>query len=1154
MRLASLCFLLFFGFLVPTGTAQLPPLIHRIAPVDTAVDTHEPAVSVSSFSEELGQAFFPNASGLMLPGSPKLNAQPLKAEMLVSINNTSNYNILAAHEPKSSPRHWELFTMPGSGFLAVYLPGNQPDHLYTTTSLADGKPHTVVLHFHNNQAELFCDDRRIGTIPLNRPYSETPPHTVFAVGTLVEGTLSCNGIIDNLRVTGENDQLLLFCDFEPLSEIVPQGHLQKICEQYGISAKGFVYKIDGLLGELCNYRVATSSMLLDRLFPTSGPAVDPTVQPGEKPTKDVPRKKITVEDLQRAIQKYHLKTVNAEDFRSGVLDYWGEMFYDLQNQIDGTTPLPRGAAEQVYDSHALVLPTETYPAAIVHRRTGALLEWVRTKYPAEWNQDNGRLRQLQADWNTLAETFAAKKAAADWTIGDYAAVCALRRLVMFADPALKDVDRILFLARANYAGSRLTNQYNTDRMGGHFATQNYGFNTIHGGGIFTIADWKSPNPTITNLIEGRIVVPGAVSRLARKKLDYGSFNSPRLDYDGQTVYFSHSGSQKHRWMWTPDTVWNLFKMQVDGTDIVQLTDESFNDFDPCPLPDGRVVFISERRGGFIRCFDESAWLRVTTYVLHSMKNDGSDIYPISFFETSEWQPSVDNNGMLVYTRWDYTDRENCLGSNFWICNPDGRNPRAPHANYPLPWHTLETNPLDPSVPLREMDDYDKSKPLTELVDDMNFLIGKKHGDHRFGTCPDAPSALPMTEMQIKAIPDSHKYIFTAAPHHGETFGSLCILDLREKNDYHMNQTRRITPYVPFPESESPGRSQYRYGSPWALNEDTFLCNSWEELVLLDRFGNEELICERELLPIGYDPRLRLTEPVPVLPRKVPPVIPQQTTLGIDHVHEDQTARIGIVNVNIVDLPMPKERSVKQLRVLQVIPKPNPWMNKPNIGYAPENTPRIPLGIVPVEDDGSVFFEVPPNKQLIFQTLDENGMAIRTMRSVAFVHPGEQLVCTGCHEPVNEAAPASYSGKAFRRPPSTLQPEIGAIEPISFYRTVKPVFENSCIGCHREQQSGPVKMDFEDLRPSVFYFAGGMRGTTMTSGAGGGSRSVSGFFGAANSRLGQVLLDENHQEQVLVEDRRRIFLWLDANAPRLGAFVDEEAQRRGEPVFPVLDND
>jgi hypothetical protein len=311
-----------------------------------------------------------------------------------------------------------------------------------------------------------------------------------------------------------------------------------------------------------------------------------------------------------------------------------------------------------------------------------MLELLRKRHGNLFNGPNSTLARLDADAKRLRDGIL-KKPVSEIGKAEYFAACALRRQIMFADPLLTEIDRILFLGRACYSGSRLTNARNYDDMGGHFATQNYGFNSIHGGGIFTIAGWRGKQPTVKNLIEGRTVVPGAEGRLAGRKLDYGSFHSPELDYDGQTVYFSHSGSTEHRWVWSPDTSFNLFKMRVDGNDIMQLTDGSHHDFDPCPLPDGRVAFISERRGGFIRCFTEGAWLRVTTYVLHSMKADGSDIYPISFFETSEWQPSVDNNGMLVYTRWDYVDRENCLGSQFWTCFPDGRDPRAPTANYPL---------------------------------------------------------------------------------------------------------------------------------------------------------------------------------------------------------------------------------------------------------------------------------------------------------------------------------------------------------------------------------------------------------------------------------------------------------------------------------------
>ncbi|MDR0869399.1 MAG: hypothetical protein LBN39_01255 [Planctomycetaceae bacterium] len=1149
-----------FIFCCGIASAQLPPTIHRIAAVDTAVDMTDTAEhSVASINAEHGKAFAPNRDGIKLPGSPKLNAEPLRVEMFARIDDSKPFNILVAHEPKNSPRHWELFSFAGNGHLALYIPGNKPDHLIAPVNVADGVWRKLAVEFRDGNASLLIDGKSIASMPLNRPKTETPPNTVFAVGSLVEGNLSCHGIIDDLNVFGGNDELLYSCSFEPLDSsadnLLLSETIRKICSENHLSPNGTSFAVSGSLGNLIGGRVSVSSSLLDRLFPTAGQNIEPTVKSGEKPPKNVPKLDGSVDDLRRAISEHKLTAVDPEKFRPGIFAAWGEQYVDLQNQIQGKTKLPRGAAEQVYDKHALILPEETDPMQVVLRRTGALLEMLRKKQGELWNAPNSKFSRLQNDWEKLCQSRDRKVAEKS----DYFAACALRREIMFAEPELESIDRILFLARANYAGSRLTNERNTDRMGGHFATQNYGFNTIHGGGIFTITDWRTKTPQVKNLTEGRTIVPGVVSRLAGTKFDGGSFGCPELDYDGQTVYFSHSNSREHRWLWTPDTVWHLFKMQVDGSDIVQLTDGSYNDFDPCPLPDGRVAFISERRGGFIRCFDENAWLRVTTYVLHSMKNDGSDIYPISFFETSEWQPSVDNNGMLVYTRWDYTDRENCLGSNFWTCFPDGRNPRAPHGNYPLPWHTLNHNPLDRSIPLREMDDFDKTKTLTELSDDMAFLIGKKHGDHRFGHCPDAPSALPMTEMQIRAIPDSHRYIFTAAPHHGETFGSLCILDLREKNDYHANQFRRITPYVPFPESESPARGQYRYGSPWALNEDIFLCNSWEDLVILDRFGNEELICEREILPIGYDPRLRLTEPVPVRPRTKPPIIPQQTAQGEDFVQKsngtEKTATIGVVNVNIADMPLPADRPIKRLRVLQVIPKPNPWMNKPDIGYAPENTPRIPLGTVPVEDDGSVFFEVPSGKQLLFQILDENNMAVQTMRAVAFVHSGEQLVCTGCHEPTQSTIPNSSlsQAKAFRRLPSKLEPEIGDIEPVNFYRTVKPVFEK-CSGCHQKQQGGPQKMNFADLKPYVFFFAGGMSGTTVRSGESGGSRSIPGSVGAANSRLGQALFDENHRGVISDSDRRRIILWLDANAPRLGAFVDEEAQKRGELVLPVLDCD
>ncbi|MDO4587505.1 MAG: LamG-like jellyroll fold domain-containing protein [Planctomycetia bacterium] len=1183
--------------------AQLPPTIFRISEVDSAVDVflnNQDNVQMSSVNESFQEAFVAKNRSFIINGSPILNERPFSVEIWAKFDSASNYNILLAHEEKSSPRHWELYTMASSGHLALYLPGNSAiENIQGSASIVDGNWHYIGLVMNSDYAELFVDGKSVAQGTINRNDVPTPDNTKFAIGSLVEGALFCDGAIDELRIQqgilsfdvdripvsplDANSQTILLAHFDwddsnrsasgneeqekekaadsalslektaettnlsnaEISQSKLKSSKSSCSESFNVDRFASVPKtfrastdstkpgdllsfdeleiekiklvsfpIQGLLADKNNGIITLDSGLLDRLFPTGAPEI--AVQPGEKPARNIPIQKISREAFEKRVAELGIESLKFDDFRSGVWENWGEQFVYLRQQLDGQMPLPKGAADQVYDSNALVFPeTESQPVQVILRRTNALMEY----FDAEGigYDESAVLR----DFFKLSQNI--DPANAEQSTVDYFIASAIRRKIMFSNSELSDLDRIMFLARACYAGCRLTNMSNTDRMGGHFATQIYGFNTIAGGGLFAISDWKAQNPKIDDLIQGKKVKGTDVcSRLDGRELNYGSFMSPDLSFDGKTIYFAHCGSKEHRWLWTPDTTWNLFKMSLEDGSIEQLTDSAYNDFDICELPSGRLVFCSERRGGFIRCFGEDAALRVTTSVLHSMKNDGSDIYPISFFETSEWQPSVDNNGMLVYTRWDYTDRENCLGSTYWTCFPDGRNPRSPQGNYPFPWFTFEDN---------------------------------THGDHRFGTCPDAPSGLPMTQMQYRAIPDSHKYIFTAAPHHGETFGSLCILDLRVENDNHMSQIRRITPFVPFPESEMAARSQYRYGAPWPINEDLYLCNSWENLVLLDRFGNEELICEREILPIGYDPRLRLSEPIPLKPRVKPAVIAQQTTQGEDFSDRDQKATIGVINVNIADLPFPENRPIKYLRVLQVIPKPNPWMDTPWIGYATENTPRIPLGIVPVEEDGSVYFEAPFGKQLIFQVLDQDYKAIQTMRAVAFVHPGEKLVCTGCHEPNNQSVQNENSLPiAFQRPAAKLTPECGPVEPINFYRMIQPIFENRCVECHQKEQKGPQKMGYDDMHPFVYYYSGSMSGGTLHTGTHGGSRSCPGRVGASEAKLGSILFDDNHKDSVSDEDRHKIILWLDANALRLGAFQDEKAQKEGTLVWPLLDTE
>ncbi len=820
--------------------------------------------------------------------------------------------------------------------------------------------------------------------------------------------------------------------------------------------------------------------------------------------------------LAKAQVEFGLKALSVADLavRKAVLADWRaqvrpEGYFLWARGVPGRGDY-KWPAEQIYDPQAVIDYTVDYDStSIAIRRLRALAGALRGQIAPNafdaYERDIAALERADATTRTGKDHAGAWM---DWPQREpvYYLACALRRKLAFANPLL-DFDQVLFLARGTYAGSRLSKWANGDLEGGHFSTQYFAPSTMPGGGLFAVANWKH-DPVVRNILQDSVVTNG---RLAGLKLDYGAFLSPSLSYDGKRILFAHSGSKENRHVWTPDTTWKVFQVNADGSGLTMLTDGPFNDFDACYLPGGRVVFLSERRGSYIRCFNPV----VPSFCLHSMKADGSDIIPLSYYELNEWNPSVNNDGQLVYSRWDYTDRGFNYGATFWTCGPDGSNPRSPHGNYPYPWTVL---------PYPELQKYNQGGGMSTLA-----------------------------EMGIRAIPGSSKYVLTGGGHHGEHFGSLLILDLKTEDKGGMSQLKRLTPYSPTSELESPGRHQWQYGTPWPLSPDFFLCNSWEDIYLLDRFGNQELICERERLPCTIFSQLRLTHPIPLKPRPMPPVVPDLTNVGARRVAGRPGARIMIANVYATDIPLPKGVRIKYLRLVQNACKTfYPWGQpmvglRDSTGQGDEHTPRIPLGIVPVEDDGSVQFYAPPGKMLMFQLLDGDYRAVHSMRSVTYVHQGELLSCFGCHENTL-SAPAMPSATllALRHPPATPQPELGRIEPVSYYRQIKPIVERSCLPCHAKENRGPQKMDYADLKD--IFFQTGQRPS------GSGSRTIPGYYGARICKMGQAVFRHRQEHLISETDYRQVSQWLDCNSLRLTAHCDEARQLAGELVWPQLDVD
>ena len=822
-----------------------------------------------------------------------------------------------------------------------------------------------------------------------------------------------------------------------------------------------------------------------------------------------PKQLAELRDKLAALQRQvRLGTKAMQDFlaapaHQGMDKEWENQWAALQHDLRSRARLAK-LAHQTHRREALILEADRDPADVVLRRTAALLADLRRMSSAP---ALATLGQELAELAAASGKLAVENGDARYAL--FAEACRVRRQLAFANPLLS-FDKLLFIKRHRSGFNHMCDQY-------------YGVNARPGGGVCVLSDPFGPSPRLRDVLAESVVERG---RLKGRKLEGGSVVAPDLSFDARTIAFAYvecTGERRHdrhtdpsRGHWDAGRCYHVFTVGVDGSRLEQLTDGTWNDFDPCWLPSGRLAFITERRGGYLRC-----GRTCPTYTLYDMAADGSDINCLSFHETNEWHPSVTHDGTIIYTRWDYVDRHGCVAHLPWITTVDGRDSRAVHGNF-APRQTR-----------------------------------------------------PDMELDIRAIPGSHKFVATGAPHHGQAFGSLVLIDPRVPDDDAMAPVKRITPEVGFPESQ--GGAQV-YATAWPLSEDYFLCAYDARMTpgvgrqgrryvagnygiyLLDAFGNKELVYR--------DPKIACQSPIPLRPRPTPPVRPvltaQTASTGpaAPSLSKGGEATVAVLNVYHGLKPWPDGTRIESLRVFQVLP-----MSMPSGGPPHEIGLRLPtagdsvvparylLGTVPVERDGSAHFSVPANKEIFFQALDERGLAVQSMRSATYLHEGERLVCQGCHEPRRSTPHALNAAPlALRREPSTLKPDVDGSNPFSYPRLVQPVLEKRCLPCHVKHPGKAPNLAREPIRRKWYASYNSLAPKYGFYRYGNGHRTTPGQFGARASKLFAMLEKGHHDVKLTPEELHRITLWLDCCSVFYGVYEKEggEAQLRGEIVRPTLE--
>ena len=613
------------------------------------------------------------------------------------------------------------------------------------------------------------------------------------------------------------------------------------------------------------------------------------------------------------------------------------------------------------------------------------IRWTRRlaqRIASRWPGKTDFSREL-AELDKLADR-AAKLAAPDRDL--YFAVRVVKREIALGNPVV-NFDKVLLVDMLFPQGSEWP----------HETRHRLGYMAVPGGRLLVL-DGLRPGGHLTQLMPQPPLA--------------GSFWRPDLSYDAKRVLFCF---KPHN-----EKAFHLYEIGVGGAGLTQLTDGIYDDLDPIYLPDDRhLLFSTTRAHSYVRCMPPT-----NAYVLARCDRDGKNVYLVSYNNEPDYLPSVMNDGRVIYTRWEYTDKPLWRAAKLWAMNPDGTQ--------------------------------------------VSTFWGNQ-------------SVWPDLVKDARNIPGSRRVLCTGSAHHNWFSGSVAIIDPDGGFNFPDGITK-VTADVAWPEcgngpiDPAESTNYHRSGqfaayySPYPLGEQDFLVSANREgkflLYLMDVEGNRELI---------YEGTNNVFHAMPLRPRRKPPEVADRVAWP-DRQESDRPQNGVIFSANVyAGAPDELRGKARALRVFHIDPKTYTyWNRRPYISTGPvvsavqsEGVKRI-LGTVPIEADGSVAFSAPPGKALHFQLLDERGRALQTMRSFVGVMPGERRGCLGCHESHSRTPSVAAHGTAMSKEPRPITPPPWRDDTVSYPRYVRPVLDKYCGKCHEGDGGARKVLDLTE-RPSSPVF-------------------------------------------------------------------------------------
>lgn len=565
-------------------------------------------------------------------------------------------------------------------------------------------------------------------------------------------------------------------------------------------------------------------------------------------------------------------------------------------------------------------------------------------------------------------------------------------------------------------------------------------------------------------------------RLIYKPNSDASVTDVHLHWDADRMLFTSTDSARR---------WHVFEVKTDGTGLKNVTaaipEPDIEWADGAYLPDGRLIINTTLGYHGVPCVDGAD--AVGNLALYDPKT--GYLRRLTFDQDNNWNPTVMNNGRVMYTRWEYTDLIHYFSRFVMHMNPDGTENKS--------------------------------------------LYG-------------SGSWFPNSTFDMQPLPGgSSAFVGIISGHHGiARSGRLIIFDPAKSRKEEKGMVQEIPfsqrPIIPIIKDEMVNGVWPQFIKPYPLSDKYFLVtakltpNSLWGIYLVDIYDNVTLLIESE--EAGY------INSIPSLKKPTPPAIPDKINA------ESKEATVFIQDIYEGEgLPGIPRGTVKKLRVLayEYAYRDSPSNHSAQGIQSGWDIKRL-LGEVPVEADGSVIFTIPANTPVSLQPLDSLGRAIQWMRSWFVGMPGETVSCVGCHEDQN-LMPIPKRTMASTKKPSKIEVPEGGVRPFTFDLEIQPILDRACTACHNNEKAAGGKNftggrhnnrykfsdSYLDFHP-YFYRQGPEADMYVLTPY---------EFNASNSEMVQMLQNGHHGVKLTDKEWKTIYNWVDFNAPYRSTFKADE---------------